>query len=588
MDTPVVGARVKVPFGRNKTPIDGFIIEINPVTVFSGKLSAISEVVSQVPALPKPLYELLRAVADRQATTLGDVLKLAVPGRSVAVEKKFVASNEGYSLVKTRTTATKKAILAAPLNKAWVSALLEFAERQVQDGFSAILLVPDFRDQQLLHQALEARNISYIDFSTDRKKSERYSSYLQCLTPGSHIVIGSRNCVYAPLSNLGGIAIYDDADDNFVEPSSPYVHSRDVALVRQHSTNCDLVIVSHYRSVEVQRLVELGFLTDDSGSFPKPNIAVTDDSSKLPTMAWEAIRECLNVRKQSALIQVSGKGVARSAFCFDCGVRAKCSQCNGPIWIDASNTPRCRWCSASNMAFNCSDCGGTRLKQGSGGATRTAAEIGRSFPGAQVIESTGDKVVTQIDPGKKIVIATPGAEPEVDGGYGCVVILDAQQELARDSLRAQDRAVRNWTNAIAKLAPDGRGVVCGVPQHLGQRLALWQLREIASDELENRKELEFPPFLRLGSIQGEKSAVARVASALKDSEFNVLGPISLKSDKADIDHRYVIKYPYSAGSDLARAIKSSIAASAAGSARTLSSGRTARAIKVRMDDPEVI
>ena len=51
--------------------------------------------------------------------------------------------------------------------------------------------------------------------------------------------------------------------------------------------------------------------------------------------------------------------------------------------------------------------------------------------------------------GKKIVIATPGAEPTVAGGYEAVIVLDANQALSKDSLRASEDAVRNWSNAIA-------------------------------------------------------------------------------------------------------------------------------------------
>lgn len=240
------------------------------------------------------------------------------------------------------------------------------------------------------------------------------------------------------------------------------------------------------------------------------------------------------------------------------------------------------------MNFKCNECSGTRLKQGAGGAARTVAEIGKSFPGAQIIESTGDKPLLEIKPGKRIVVSTPGAEPRVEGGYGCVVILDGAHSLAKDSLRAKDIALRNWSNAIALLSDDGRAVVSGIPQQLGQRIALWQQREIASEEFANRKELDFPPALRLASIQGEKSAAVEVIRHIDSGKYQILGPISLKSDKADIDHRYVIKYQYSQGATLATELKASIAKLSSGSVRLGTNGRSSRAIRVRMDDPEVI
>lgn len=584
----IVGARVKVPFGRSKKALDGFIVEIVAESEFSGKLAEVSELVSTVPVLPGPLYKTLKAVAERQACTLGDLLKLAVPTRSVAVEKKFVAENSGYATVKSRDKASLTASVIEPRNNAWTMRMIDFAKKQSVDGFSTILLVPDFRDQIILKDALTVQAIKFIDYSTDRKGSERYSSFLECLRPGAHVVVGSRNSIYAPLSNLGGIFIYDDGDENLVEPTSPYTHARDVALVRQATSGCDLSIESHYRSTEVQRLVEVGYLKDEVSTFKSPDVAVSEDLAKLPTMAWQAVRKTALEEERAVLIQVSSKGMARSTYCFDCGVRAQCHSCHGPIWIDSANMPKCRWCSANNLNFKCSDCGGTRLKQGAGGSSRTVTEIGKSFPGAQIIESTGDKPILEIKPGKRIVVSTPGAEPRVEGGYGCVVILDGAHSLAKDSLRAKDIALRNWSNAIALLSNDGRAVVSGIPQQLGQRIALWQQREIASEEFANRKELDFPPALRLASIQGEKSAAAEVIRHIDSGKYQILGPISLKSDKADIDHRYVIKYQYSQGATLATELKASIAKLSSGSVRLGTNGRSSRAIRVRMDDPEVI
>jgi primosomal protein N' (replication factor Y) len=564
------------------------VIEFAESSGFDGTLAALGEVVSSIPVLPGESYQLLKAVADRQACTLGDVLKLAIVTRSVAVEKKFAAENSGYSLPKKRDKATLTAAVVEPRNYRWVDRAVAFALRQQADGFSSIVIVPDFRDLALLKHHLESAKVQFIDYSASRKPSERYNSFLQCLRPGAHIVIGARNSVYAPLVNLGGIFLFDDGDDNLVEPTAPYVHTRDVALVRQGLTNCDLAIEAHYRSTECQRLVEVGHLKDVTEPFTHPSIAVSDDESRLPTMAWQAIRKSALEDGNPVLIQVVGKGIARSTYCFECGERANCNTCNGPIWIDSSNTPKCRWCAANNLNFECHSCGGKKLKQGSGGATRTVSEIGKSFPGAQIIESTGDNPFLEIKHGKRIVVSTPGAEPKVSGGYGCVVILDASTALAKDSLRAQDMAIRNWTNAIALAANDGKIVVSGLPQTLGQQVALWQLTEIASDELANRKELDFPPALRLASIQGEKSLVKAIASDLDQELFQVLGPISLKSDRSDIDQRYIIKYSYANGAALATQLKATIAKLTSGMVRTGSNGRTSRAIRVRMDDPEVI
>jgi primosomal protein N' len=98
-----VGSRVRVPFGRSKKMLDGFVVEIIKESEFAGKLASIAEIVSTVPVLPQTSYAFLRAIADRQACAIGDLLKLAVPNRSVAVEKKFLLEELGYSTEQKRS-----------------------------------------------------------------------------------------------------------------------------------------------------------------------------------------------------------------------------------------------------------------------------------------------------------------------------------------------------------------------------------------------------------------------------------------------------------------------------------------------------
>ena len=93
-----VGSRVRVPFGRAATQTDGFVVGLSQTAEFQGELASLSSLISTLPALAPNIYDLARAVADRQAATLNDVLKLAVPTRSVAVEKRWLENQPSISL----------------------------------------------------------------------------------------------------------------------------------------------------------------------------------------------------------------------------------------------------------------------------------------------------------------------------------------------------------------------------------------------------------------------------------------------------------------------------------------------------------
>lgn len=93
------GVRVRVRFGagRNRVRegrreggglIDGFLVERLAESDYSGPLAALAQVVSPERVLSEELLGLARAVADRYAGGLADVLQLAVPPRSARAEQR--------------------------------------------------------------------------------------------------------------------------------------------------------------------------------------------------------------------------------------------------------------------------------------------------------------------------------------------------------------------------------------------------------------------------------------------------------------------------------------------------------------------
>ncbi len=591
--TITVGSRVRVPFGRGAGLSDGFVVELVESSDFNGKLARLEELVSSVSVLTPEIYSLCRAVADRQAVTIADVFKLAIPTRSVAVEKKWLAAAAEVTPALTHFQSSKTgqrsfAFIEPRTNEfgaIWVQQLTSRAIASLEAGESTILVVPDYRDQAVilakLRERIDAESI--VDYTSQQTNSLRYSAFLRCLSSEPVIVVGSRAALYAPVENLGEIIVWDDGDSNLQEPTSPYTHARDVALIRQSQSNCHILFAAHARSSEMQRLVEIGYLQDISIPFAVPKLAISETSARVDSLAWQAIRRALEVG-DAVLVQVASRGQSVSAYCSGCGDRAKCSICAGPLWIDAQGQPKCRWCNAHNLGFSCSACGNRSLKQGRAGATRTSAEFGKAFPGIKIIESNGDNRLEQVPPGKKIVVSTPGAEPRVDGGYGAVVLLDCNEMLSRDNLRASEDAMRVWSNTIALMKSGGLAVAVGLQGFLGQKLALWSQAEIAQHEYHSRAELRFPPFVRMASLSGERELLGKVLDALP-KEIEILGPMPESSKNASTDDwRALIRYEYAQGASLAATLKTQVLLATAGTKRvSAKSGRAQRPIQIKMD-----
>lgn len=91
----VPGARVRVLFNGHE--LTGYIEERAATTDWTRtSLLPIKSVLSRVPAVAPEIFALAEALADRYASTVANVLRLAVPPRIAALDKKYASLLPGY------------------------------------------------------------------------------------------------------------------------------------------------------------------------------------------------------------------------------------------------------------------------------------------------------------------------------------------------------------------------------------------------------------------------------------------------------------------------------------------------------------
>jgi primosomal protein N' (replication factor Y) len=189
------------------------------------------------------------------------------------------------------------------------------------------------------------------------------------------------------------------------------------------------------------------------------------------------------------------------------------------------------------------------------GARRTAEELGRSFPGVPVRTSGREEILRSVDSAPALVVATPGAEPVADGGYGAVLLLDATALLGRPDLRSAEEALRRWSAAaaLARSGPDGGKVVITADARLPviQALVRWAPGSYTDRELDDRTALGFPPASRMASVEGSPEAIGGLLDAVQlPPETEELGPVPLDQDR----ERLLLRVPRTAGNALAAAL----------------------------------
>nr|WP_158544018.1 primosomal protein N' [Nocardia seriolae] len=379
----------------------------------------------------------------------------------------------------------------------------------------------------------------------------------------ARVVVGTRSAVFSPVKDLGLIAIWDDGDDTFAEPRSPYPHAREVAMLRAHETGAAFVAGGFSRTAEVQAIVESGWAHDllaDRSVLRQvmPRITAPGDTDaalerdpiaqaiRIPAVAFTEARRALK-DGGAVLVQVPRRGYIPALSCAKCRTPARCRHCNGPLALPDSGpasrgalrsgregvaeaqSPACRWCGITEAAFRCGACGSRALRAVVIGASRTAEELGRAFPGVPVRGSGGSAILNSVPEGAQVVVSTIGAEPPVPGGYAVAMLLDGWALLGRADLRAAEDALRRWMSAAALVRPGGRVIVmadAGLPTV--QALVRWDPVWHAGFELEQRAEVRFPPAVRFAAIDGTADSIAELLGEAKlPGNVEVLGPVPL-------------------------------------------------------------
>ncbi len=204
--------------------------------------------------------------------------------------------------------------------------------------------------------------------------------------------------------------------------------------------------------------------------------------------------------RAAVLVQVPRRGYRESLACQDCRQPARCGACQGPLVQTAASTPiACRWCATAVPQWQCAHCHGTRLRAPVVGQLRTAEEFAKAFPDREVVTSGGGTILDDVEPGRVLVLATPGAEPHVAGGYDVIVLLDTWLMTGRDDFRVDEEAHRRWFNALALAGPGAEAVAVGDAPML-QALVRADPAGFAARELASRAETHLPPTARLATI----------------------------------------------------------------------------------------
>jgi primosomal protein N' (replication factor Y) (superfamily II helicase) len=407
-ETAVPGCRVRVRFAGQL--VDGYLLERIETSEHQGKLARLERVISPEPVLTPEIFDLTRAVADRYAGTLADVLRLAIPPRHATAEREAPhapyeppasqraagaawteergTSDEGRQRLQGGPEASGKiepsswtrypagtAFLAGlaegrPVRAAWSALpgpewpaeIAIAAATTAAAGRGVVIVVPDARDLDRVDAALTEVTqpaLGHVCLTADLGPAERYRRWLAVRRGLVRVVAGTRAAMFAPVAELGLVVLWDDGDDLHAEPRAPYPNAREVLALRAHRTGAAALIGGFARTAELSQLVAGGWARPLGGS-PEalrqaaPRVRAAPDEAELARDAAAMTARLPSLALRTARQALSGG--ARQALSGGTGTGLT----DGPVLVQV---PRRGYlaaiaCGRCRAQARCATCGG--------------------------------------------------------------------------------------------------------------------------------------------------------------------------------------------------------------------------------------
>lgn len=462
---------------------------------------------------------------------------------------------------------------------------IESIRRVLQEGRTAIVLVPEISlTPQTVRRFKSHFGSDVAVMHSQMSVGERYDAWRLARDGKIRIVIGPRSAVFAPLASIGLIVVDEEHESSYKQfDSSPRYHARDVAIVRASLNDAVVVLGSATPSAESYfnavngkyRLLSLPDRVDDA---QLPAIDIVDMAEERRTRyetfkkerkekgTWSAkppqmpsISTLLKnqiesriAKKEGTILLQNRRGFSHVVECFECGHVERCDNCDVTLTFHVTKKHlRCHYCGfVKGVPAICPKCRGTEIRHHAFGTQQVHEELGSLFPGARILrmdldttsrKGAHDKLLTQFGRGEAdILLGTQMVAKGLDFPRVTLVgVISADTQMLLPDFRASERTFQLLTQVAGRA---GRSKLSGEviiqtlqPSHYSLKHAsTHDFEGFYKEELEYRRELDYPPFSRLVLIEFRGERENEVAHHVKKfSElllgrsgkwFSVLGP----------------------------------------------------------------
>ena len=444
---------------------------------------------------------------------------------------------------------------------------LHAAEHCLKQDRGAIVLVPEIALTPQLTARFRARlgdAIAIVHSGLGSK--ERLHMWKQLQKGVFKVAVGARSALFAPVTDLALICVDEEHDGSFKQEEGVRYNARDMALLRAHRAGAVAVLGSATPSLSSEAAVRQGKMTRlklparANQKAVLPRVTVVDlkrvgagpsGDRFLSLPLYRALERCLGAGEQ-AILFLNRRGFAPSLVCEGCGHFVGCPQCSVAMTLHRARGERlvCHYCEyQSARSATCARCGSDRLAEEGVGTERVEEQLGKAFPGARIgrldrdvaAGAKSERILTRMRRGEiDILVGTQMVTKGHDlPSVTLVGVLNADAALSLPDFRAAERCFHLLVQVAGRA---GRGDKPGEvliqtrqPEHPAVALAAHHdVAGFTEREMQERRELQYPPFARLALVkldaldaalaEREATRLAALARSLASPAISVVGP----------------------------------------------------------------
>ena len=474
-----------------------------------------------------------------------------LPEQERAVER-VVAALDG------EVGAPREQLLHGVTGSGKTEVYLAAVEAALARGRGAIVLVPEIGLAPQAVARFRARlGDRFAVLHSALTSGQRYDEWRRLRDGEASVCVGPRSAVFAPVRDLGLIAVDEEHDPSYKQEGDPCYDARSVA--RHRAAECGAALLAGTATPRPESWLELPRIElprrVDGRRMPPVELldmrGADPRSGPLHADTWAALEE---VRRAGAkaIVMVNRRGFAPWLTCRSCGRDWACPNCDVSLVVHRhAGRLVCHHCAhAEPLPRACPDCDSTTLSRAGAGTEQIEGTLVERLDPMPVFRLDSDAAAGR-GAHARILAGFGEAESGVLVGTQMVAkghdfpevtlsaLVDADATLRFPDFRAGERTFA----MVAQLAGrSGRGEAGGkvIVQTLAPTApsiacaARHDSAGFLAEELERRRPLRYPPFshlvrvmLRAESEQRLEEAASKLAAVLRDTlpgEADLLGP----------------------------------------------------------------